>query len=596
MLKLSLAQIQPTIGDIDGNVALHLAAARQARDAGAALVVFPELSLTGYSPGDLLNEPAFMAQVEQGLRDMLLATRETPGLHWVVGVPEVNTGAGRPLHNALLVLLDGKVVRRYAKQLLPSYDVFNEARHFEPGPDRACVLRIGAVQVGLLVCEDTWNSAGSAYTVDPFRRMADAQPDLVVAINASPSDVGKRALRREVLAHATLTHGLPLVYVNQVGGHDGLVFDGGSFVMDALGHVRFEAKRFAHDLVTLQFDPATRQFAAAQGAELVAPSITGLSKPAFQEAQIVRGLRDYARTCGFRTAVVGSSGGIDSALVIALAVKALGAANVVAITMPSVYSSRGSVDDSVALCQGLGVRLIEMPIQPLVDSVQAQWESAQGGPLQGVALENLQARIRANLLMAYSNTHGSLLLSTGNKSETSVGYTTLYGDASGGLAPIADLYKTEVTALCRHLNASVSASVIPQAIIDKPPSAELAPNQLDSQSLPPYPVLDKILMLLMEGDRLANDEQKAVRQQVEALLCDEPGVQTLMRVRRLFVRAEYKRHQAPPIIRLRARAFGAGRRVPIAAVHPGLDNPDSTRAAFRAMLAALGGRSGGALP
>jgi len=563
MLKITIAQLNYTVGDIDGNVAKMIAAARQAALDGAELVVFSELSLTGYYPGDLLDEPDFLAQAERGLGALQLASRQLPGLHWIVGAPLPRSGPGKTLENALVVLRAGEIVLRYAKQLLPTYNIFDERRHFEPGPDLARVLRVGSVQVGLMICEDGWNDEGQDYLVNPFARLADAAPDLVVSINASPSNIGKREQRHQIFAAASRRHRLPLLYVNQVGGQDQTVFDGASFAVEPTGRVSFEARRFAEDVRTLQFDEG--RFLARDGAPLPEVDAKGLSAMAFYRAQIVLGLRDYARRCGFQRAVVGSSGGIDSALTLALAVEALGAENVAAITMPSVYSSAGSVDDSVLLCRNLGIALDTHPIADTVAALSRQFEASFGRPLQGLPLENLQARVRGTVLMEYSNSFGHLLLTTGNKSEISVGYCTLYGDTNGGLGLIGDLYKTEVFALARHLNHAAGRELIPQAILDKEPSAELAPGQRDTDSLPPYPVLDEILKLLIEGKRLAKAEWDEATAFVAQLRADPAGEALVQRVRGMIARNEYKRRQAPPIIRVRGRAFGTGRQMPIAA-------------------------------
>ena len=563
MLKLTLAQLNFTVGDIDGNVAKMAAAAYQARDAGSQLVVFPELSLTGYYPGDLLEEPAFLDRVERGLLDLQAASRQCPDLYWVVGAPVRREGPGKRLENSLLVIHGGAVVLRYAKQLLPTYNIFDERRHFEPGPDVVRVLRIGDMQVGLMICEDGWNDEGQDYRVNPFERLRDAAPDVVVSINASPSNIGKREQRHQVFSAASRRHGLPILYVNQIGGHDQLVYDGASFAVEPQGGIVFEADRFKEDVRTLRFERG--HFLQADGNPPPKVSPEGLSTMAFYQAQIVLGLKDYARRCGFKQAVVGSSGGIDSALTLALAVEALGADNVSAITMPSVYSSAGSVDDSVSLCRNLGIPLSTHPIADLVTGYSQQFEHSFGPPLQGLPLENLQARIRGTVLMAYSNHFGHLLLTTGNKSEISVGYCTLYGDTNGGLGLIGDLYKTEVFALSRHVNEAAGRELIPQTIIDKEPSAELAPGQRDTDSLPPYPVLDEVLKVLIEGQRLAGWEYAKATTFVEELRATEQGRSLIDRISRMIARNEYKRRQAPPIIRVRSRAFGIGRQMPIAA-------------------------------
>ena len=563
MLTITVAQLNYTVGDIEGNAGKMIHAAQQAALAGAELVVFTELALTGYYPADLLEEPGFMPRVEAGLATLLQASHQWPALHWVIGAPQPREGAGKRLQNALLVICNGLVVRRYAKQLLPTYNVFDEHRHFEPGPDVARVLRIGQTQVGLLICEDGWNDDGLAYAVNPFARLADAAPDLVVSINASPSEVGKREQRHQVFGAASRRHGLPLLYVNQVGGQDQIVFDGASFAVEPERGVSFEAHRFVEDVTTLRFDQG--RFLAHDGAALPPVDPAGLPTMAFYRAQIVLGLRDYARRCGFRQAVVGSSGGIDSALTLALAVEALGAENVAAVTMPSEWSSAGSVIDSVVLCRNLGIPLATHPIGALVGGYAQQFEASFGEKLRGLPLENLQARIRGTVLMEHSNAFGHLLLTTGNKSELSVGYCTLYGDTNGGLGLLGDLYKTEVFALARHVNEAAGRELIPAAIIDKPPSAELAPGQRDTDSLPPYPVLDEILKLLIEGPRLARAEFEEASAFVANLRQQPDGEALVQRIRAMIARNEYKRRQAPPIIRVRSRAFGVGRQMPIAA-------------------------------
>jgi NAD+ synthase (glutamine-hydrolysing) len=580
MLRITTAQLNYTVGDIEGNVAKMLAAADQALRARADMVVFSELSLTGYYPADLLEEPGFAQRVQAGLDTLLQASAERPELYWVIGAPvlraslaEADGGADAPGHapvgkayyNMLRVLNQGRIVLDYAKQLLPTYNIFDESRHFEPGPDVAPVLRIGDLDCGFLICEDGWNDAGHDYLVNPFARMARHPPDLVVSINGSPSQVGWREERHRVFGDASRRHGLPILYVNQVGGQDQLVYDGASFAAEPERGIVFEAARFAEEVVTLRFEGG--RFLHEDGQACAPVARAGMPTLAFYRAQIVLGIRDYARRCGFKQAVIGSSGGIDSALTLALAVEALGAENVSAITMPSAWSSAGSVDDSAVLCERLGVPLHRYPIGQLFDQYSTQFAGSFGDPLDGLAAENLQARIRGTVLMAYSNRYGHLLLTTGNKSEISVGYCTLYGDTNGGLGPIGDLYKTEVFALSRHVNECAGRELIPASIIDKPPSAELAPGQKDTDSLPPYEVLDEMLKWLIEGSRLAPAEFERAGLAVAALRAEPEGLALFERVRRMIARNEYKRRQSPPIIRVRGRAFGVGRQMPIAALH-----------------------------
>ncbi|MBT2326772.1 NAD+ synthase [Variovorax paradoxus] len=565
MLRIQVAQINPTVGDLQGNVQLMIDAARAAGAAKAQFVVFPELSLTGYYPGDLLEDEAFLAKVEAAFGELLRASRQVPGLHWVVGLPVRRAGPGKRLHNALRVIRAGELVLEYAKQLLPTYDIFDERRHFEPGADAARVLQVDGTRVGFLICEDGWNDAGADYPVNPFARLRDAAPELVISINASPSSLGKREQRQRIFSAAAGRNRLPLLYVNQVGGQDQLVFDGASFAVETSGQVAWEAPRFESACVTLGFEGG--RFLLGNEPPPPAPS-DDLPTVEFYRRQIVLGMRDYARRCGFRQAVVGSSGGIDSALTLALAVEALGASQVAAITMPSRFSSTGSVQDSEQLCRNLGVELVQLPIQAPVAAFEQSFRASLGHPLGGVALENLQARGRGTMLMAFSNAFGHLLLTTGNKSEISVGYCTLYGDTNGGLGPIGDLYKTEVFALSRHLNEAAGRELIPAAILDKPPSAELAPGQQDSDSLPPYEVLDNILKLHIEGPRLPAPEREAAAAFVREFGATAQGAAEVLRIHAMVARNEYKRRQAAPILRVRGRAFGCGRQMPIAAVYP----------------------------
>jgi NAD+ synthetase len=562
VLVVTLAQLNPTLGDLTGNIALMAEAAAQAQRDGAALVVFSELSLTGYYPADLLDEPSFLESVHGALEQLREATRQTPGLGWVVGAPTMRTGPGKALQNSLLVLQDGELRLSYEKQLLPTYGIFDDRRHFEPGADVARVLRVGDTRVGFLICEDGWNEDGKLYAVNPFQRLADAAPDLVISINASPSNLGKREQRHTLFTDACRRHGLPLIYVNQVGGHDSLVYDGASFAATPSEGVVFEAARFETDVRSLRLEG--RHFALS-GRRLGPVPAAGLPVLELYRRQIELGLRDYARRCGFRRVVVGSSGGIDSALTLALAVEALGPEQVTAITLPSRFSSDGSVIDSRALCRNLGCELIEHPIVELTASYEAGYRASFGEALRGLALENVQSRIRGTVLMEFSNQTGALLLTTGNKSELSVGYCTLYGDTNGGLSLIGDLYKLEVFALSRYLNERAGRELVPSPILEKEPSAELAPGQRDADSLPPYPVLDAILEQLLEGEQLVGPRRTEVGRRFAKLAATSEGARQIARVKRLLSRSEFKRRQAAPILRLRPRAFGTGRQMPIAA-------------------------------
>lgn len=563
MLKLAIAQLNYTVGDFSGNTAAIISHMQQAAVGNADIAVFSELCVCGYYPGDLLEDSAFLLRAEQALSNIMQASRDYPALVSVIGTVRKNQGRGKALHNALLAIRNGEIVAEYYKQLLPTYGIFDERRHFEPGQEIACTLDVAGHKLGFMVCEDGWNDDEQDYQVNPFNALTAAKVDLVISINASPSDIGKRQQRHAMFARAAAHHALPLLYVNQVGGQDQLVFDGASFALTPERGLVFEAARFEEDFQLLGFE--ADQFTRIDGRAVDKPDRTGLSVPEFTRRQIVLGLQDYARRCGFKQVVVGSSGGIDSALTIALAVQALGAENVIAITMPSAYSSTGSVSDSVKLCDNLQVKLLTHPILNLVEQYAQGFQQAFATPLKGLTQENLQARIRGTILMEYSNAFGALLLTTGNKSEISVGYCTLYGDTNGGLGLIGDLYKTEVYALSQHINQAAGREIIPQDVLTKPPSAELAPDQLDTDSLPPYEELDEMLKWHIEGKRLPVHEFARAQGFVEQLQQTEAGVKSLSRILGMVARNEYKRRQAPPIIRVRARAFGSGRQMPIAA-------------------------------
>ncbi len=562
MLNIAIAQLNYTVGDFTSNVAAIIGGMRTAFARASDILVFSELAVCGYYPGDLLEDAAFLAQFGPALEKLLEASRQMPKLATVVGTVRRNAGAGKPLHNSLLVIQDGAIIAEYHKQLLPTYGIFDEYRHFEPGPQTACTLRIAGHHIGFLICEDGWNQPGRDYKINPFDALRQAGPELVISINASPSDIAKRTLRHSTLGKAAAGTGLPILFVNQVGGQDQLVFDGASFALMPDGRIVFEAAQFSEDFQLIAFDKGN--FTAAGGTALPIPS-QGLPTEEFTRRQIILGLQDYARRCGFSKAVVGSSGGIDSALTLALAVQALGAENVAAVTMPSGWSSEGSVSDSQTLCENLGIPLHVHPIASLVQQYGAGFKDAFAAPLQGLPLENLQARIRGTVLMEYSNSFGALLLTTGNKSEISVGYCTLYGDTNGGLGLIGDLYKTEVYALSRHINLQAGRELIPEAVISKPPSAELAPGQKDTDSLPPYEVLDEILKWHLEGRRIPQTEADAAYGFVQKLQAGDEGRRLVKRILDMVARNEYKRRQAPPLIRVRARAFGSGRQMPIAA-------------------------------
>jgi len=568
MLKIAMAQLNYHVGDFAGNTDRILTSMARARHEGADLLVLTELAVTGYYPKDLLEEPSFLARADRALQEILQASKLYPGLTSVLGTIRGRSAPGKPLHNALLVIENGAIVAEYYKQLLPTYGIFDERRHFEPGPEVACTVRVAGKNIGLLICEDIWNDASLDYSVNPFKALDAVHPDLLVSINASPANLGKREQRHAMFSAASKRHNLPIVYVNQVGGQDDIVFDGASFVVSPSQGVAFESANFEEAFDIIGF--AGGEFKSTNPNGLPSPSRNDMSAIRHARKQLVLGVKDYTRRNGFKTSVFGCSGGIDSALVAAIAADAMGAENVTAITMPSEWSSEGSVSDSVQLCKNLGIKLIVHPIGDLVRAAAEAFEKAFGVPLDGLALENEQARIRGTILMAYSNKFGALLLSTGNKSEISVGYCTLYGDTNGGLCVPGDLYKTEVFEMCNDINDEAGYDRIPEAICTKPPSAELAPGQKDTDSLPPYDELDPILKWHIEGMRLMVAEWEAARTFVANLITSESGRATVNRIIGMVARNEYKRRQSPPIIRLRARAFGIGRQMPLSAKYDSL--------------------------
>jgi NAD+ synthase (glutamine-hydrolysing) len=561
-MRLALAQLNALVGDLEGNGERLLAACEQAGQEGARLVLTPELSLWGYPPRDLLLGEARLERQERVLERLVAAL--PAGVAALVGVAEPIAGGGQPaLHNALALVERGawRIVCR--KRLLPSYDVFDERRYFRAG-EAPAVLELDAEgrswRLGLTICEDLWveeDLQGQRLAgADPIAELLPHRIDLLLNLSASPFGQGKAALRRRLAARAAARLSVPVLYVNQVGGNDELVFDGGSFVVDAAGGVVCQLACAAPDLRVWD------------GAAPLASS-EPLSPPG-EEEQLFRvlclGVRDYARKCGFQRALLGLSGGIDSALVAVIACGALGGERLRALLMPSPWSSAGSLEDSIALAERLGLATATVPITGLMDSFEAALTPALGGPTEGVTSENLQSRIRGSLLMAVANQEGRLLLTTGNKSELAVGYCTLYGDMNGGLAVIGDLYKTSVYRLCAWLDSPAAAAcradlglpptgpLIGAAIREKPPSAELRPDQRDSDSLPPYEVLDPLLKGLVE--RLAAPEELVAAGVERALVA---------RVMGLLRRAEFKRRQAAPVLKVSARAFGSGWRMPIAA-------------------------------
>jgi NAD+ synthase (glutamine-hydrolysing) len=539
-MKVALAQLNTTVGDFAGNEARILDAYRRAAAAGAEIVVCPELAVTGYPPRDLLLKKDFVRQSFASLARLTVASGKTGLLVGYVG--ENKTRPGREVTNSSALLQAGKVLATRTKTLLPTYDVFDEDRYFEPATENAPVDFAGR-RLGVTICEDAWNDedfwSQRRYRTNPPAGLADAGAEIVFNLSASPWHLGKTRTRFEMLRSLALKLRRPVVFCNQVGGNDELIFDGGSLVFNAAGDLIAQARLFDEDLVLVDIE-------AAPAVEFVEPYDEEMVYKA-----LVLGLRDYFHKCGFKSAVLGLSGGIDSALTACLAVAALGKDNVHGVSLPSQFSSQGSLDDARLLAQNLCIRYDVLPIQPVFEACKQQLKPVFAGRPEDIAEENLQARIRGTLLMGLSNKFGSLLLTTGNKSELGVGYCTLYGDMNGGLAVISDVPKMMVYRLARWINRE--GEIIPTASITKVPSAELRPNQTDQDSLPPYDVLDAILEAYVVQGKSAAEiiaggfEEAAVR-----------------RVIRLIDLSEYKRRQAAPGLKVTTKAFGVGRRVPVA--------------------------------
>ncbi|MGE0481397.1 MAG: NAD+ synthase [Phycisphaerae bacterium] len=541
-MKLGLLQIDPTVGDLDGNADRLIQAARTAGGQGCSLVVSPELVLLGYPPRDLLLNAGFVRRCRSVLDRVAAETASGPAL--LVGFAEPNeSDVGRPLRNAAALLQDGRVVRTFHKTLLPTYDVFDEDRYFEPatGPQ---ILEFAGRRFGISVCEDVWNDrdfwARRRYHHDPIEELVRAGATAIVNLSASPFSVGRQQLRERMLASMAKRHGVPILYTNQVGGNDDLLFDGRSCALDAGGRVFARGKAFEEDVIVVDLDAKTGT---------LAPDM--LEPEAEVWHALVLGTRDYMRKCGFSSAVLGLSGGVDSSLVAAVAADAIGREHVLGVMMPSPYSSQGSIDDSVELARNLGMRTLTIPVADLMKGFEQALKPAFAERKPDVTEENIQARIRGNLLMAISNKFGSLLLTTGNKSEISVGYCTLYGDMSGGLAVIGDVPKTMVYRVCAWRNRR--GPCVPESVMTKAPSAELRPDQKDQDSLPAYDVLDEILK--------RHVEQHQTPEEVIAAGFDEATVRKVARLVRI---AEFKRKQAAPTLRVTDLAFGTGWRMPIA--------------------------------
>ncbi len=573
-MKIAIAQLNPTIGDLAGNAQLILAAAQQAAAQGVRLLLTPELSLCGYPPRDLLMHPGFIAEMAQTLEQ--LAQDLPPQIAVLVGTVEQNAAAEsmgcKALFNSVVLLEAGGVKQQFHKRLLPTYDVFDEDRYFETGTV-SNHFQLDDVWIGVTICEDLWNDeefwGKRQYAVNPLAELAALGVDLTVNLSASPFTVGKQQIRESMLRHMATRFHQAIFYANQVGSNDDLIFDGSSFVVDRTGTLIARAQAFEVDLITLEYHPETRAITASPS-PVMSSEIAPL--PANADAEIwsalVLGVRDYARKCRFSRVVLGLSGGIDSALVAAIATAALGADNVLGILMPSPYSSDHSIDDALALAKNLGIKTQMLPIGTVMQGYDQTLALLFADTEFGIAEENIQSRIRGMLLMAISNKFGHLLLSTGNKSEMAVGYCTLYGDMNGGLAAIADVPKTRVYSMCEWLNTGAAGvwgehgedavpaptlPLIPLNILTKPPSAELKPGQVDQDSLPPYEILDDILERLI-----------VQRQTPGQLVAAGHEAETVQKIIRLMARSEFKRRQAAPVLKVTDRAFGVGWRMPIA--------------------------------
>jgi len=563
-VRIALAQLDPTVGDLDGNLAQLASAYDRAEEAGCDIVAFPELSITGYPPEDLVMKPGFVADNEAALAKLAARTRHCTA---VVGFVDED----RDLFNAAAICAQGEVLGTYRKRLLPNYAVFDEARYFTPGneTDPLELYVIGGIKVGISICEDVWSADG------PLAAQADGGAELAININASPYHRGKAAARERMLATRAADSHSALVYVNQVGGQDELVFDGCSLAFDAEGTLIARGPQFQEELLIVDvpvpavyrqrlLDPRGRvsqialptvvvtEAPVARATPLENPVVEPLGREAELYEALVLGTRDYCAKNGFTDVVIGLSGGIDSTLVAVIAADALGADHVHGVSMPSRYSSDHSKSDAALLADNLGLDYRTIPIEPAFSAYLDMLAPTFAGRPPGLTQENIQSRCRGQVLMALSNEFGWMVLTTGNKSEMAVGYFTIYGDSVGGYAVIKDVLKTEVYALCRYVNERSGRELIPEAVITKPPSAELRPDQRDDQSLPPYEILDPILQAYVEDDRTAGE--------IVELGHEEAVVR---RVTRLVDLAEYKRRQCPPGVRVTTKAFGRDRRMPI---------------------------------
>ena len=539
-MNIAISQINTTVGDFDGNCDKIVDAWRHADEAGAELLVLPELALCGYPPRDLLSKPAFLRQNQVALER--LAKRGGRAVA-VVGYASVNeTNSGRPARNSAAVLRDGQVRALRHKTLLPTYDVFDEDRYFEPATDNTPVEILGK-KIGITICEDIWNDEvflnDRRYGRSPTDELTGGGAELLLNLSASPWNLGKEHSRHVLLSQLSTKAGCPVVYCNLVGGNDELVFDGGSQYYNGHGVLGASGAMFAEDLLLVDTETIVPKSSNTSGDDEKIHKALSL------------GVRDYLHKCGFASAVIGLSGGIDSAVTAAVAVNALGAENVRGVAMPSQYSSQGSLEDAEHLANALGIQYDVVPIEPVFEQLKSQLGEIFEGLNEDTTEENMQARIRGNILMSMSNKFSSLLLTTGNKSELAVGYCTLYGDMCGGLAVISDLPKTKVYSLAKWINRD--REIIPDSTLTKPPSAELRPGQVDQDSLPPYDMLDSILeAYVVDG------------QDAEAIIASGHDKATVERIIRLINLNEYKRRQAAPGIKITSKAFGVGRRIPVA--------------------------------
>ncbi|MFM6196657.1 MAG: NAD+ synthase [Planktothrix sp.] len=556
-MKIAIAQLNPTVGDLTLNAQRILDAAEKAVEAGCHLLLTTELSLTGYPPRDLLIRPSFIEATTEKLQQ--LAIDLPPQIAVLVGTIQQNldyqTKGGNPIFNSAALLEKGKVKQYFQKRLLPTYDVFDEDRYFEPGLESDFFVLEDTLKIGVTICEDLWNDelfwGKRNYPCNPFQDLAHLEVDLVVNLSASPYQVGKQKFRQSLISHTAKRYNIPILYANQVGGNDDLIFDGCSFAFNKNGDKILSLKPFETDFAVIEFDTQTQDLIANSNQNQDIKLIENEDQEIW--LALVLGVKDYVQKCGFSKVVLGLSGGIDSALVAAIATEALGKENVLGVLMPSPYSSDHSIQDALELANHLGIQTQTLPIGNLMQIFDQTLEPMFAGTSFGLAEENLQSRIRGTLLMAVSNKFGHLLLTTGNKSEMAVGYCTLYGDMNGGLAVIADVPKTRVYSLCSWLNEYHGKEIIPHHVLVKPPSAELKPGQVDQDSLPPYEILDDILYRLIEKHQSLTEIVEAGHEQA-----------VVKKVIRLVMIAEFKRRQAAPGLKISDRAFGTGWRMPIA--------------------------------